>query len=102
MTKLPSQINTSGKWVILTTDSFQKQISKIDRHKRVQIIEYLVVKLASADDPRIYGTPLKGNLATFWRYRVGDYRLFARIIDSKCVVNMIKVGHRKEVYEITH
>jgi mRNA interferase RelE/StbE len=39
------------------------------------------------------------NLAGLWRYRVGDYCLICRFEDSHLIVLVLKVGHRREVYE---
>lgn len=33
-----------------------------------------------------------------WRYRVGDYRILAQIIDSSLTVLALRVGHRRDVY----
>jgi mRNA-degrading endonuclease RelE of RelBE toxin-antitoxin system len=37
-------------------------------------------------------------LGEFWKYRVGDYRLIAKIEDDRLVVLVLRVGHRKEIY----
>jgi len=47
----------------------------------------------------MHGKPLKGNLKGVWRYRVGDYRLFADIQDDKLVIFLFEVAHRKEIYK---
>jgi mRNA interferase RelE/StbE len=40
---------------------------------------------------------LSGNLAGYYRARVGDYRLRFRVEGDRVIVN--KIGHRKDVYE---
>jgi mRNA interferase RelE/StbE len=37
-------------------------------------------------------------LGTFWRYRVGDYRIICEIQDDKLCVLVVEIGHRREVY----
>jgi len=38
-------------------------------------------------DPRILGQALRGDeLGDFWKYRVGDYRIIADIVDKKVVI----------------
>jgi mRNA interferase RelE/StbE len=44
------------------------------------------------------GKPLNGKLGTFWRYRVGDYRLICSIEDEKVTIVVVPIGHRREVY----
>ena len=39
------------------------------------------------------------NLAGLWRYRVGQCRLICRFEEDRFVVLVIKVGHRRKVYE---
>jgi mRNA interferase RelE/StbE len=53
---------------------------------------------ALAKDPRPAGcTKLTGMDA--YRIRVGDYRIIYEIRDSQLVVLVIRVAHRREVYE---
>ena len=51
-----------------------------------------------ADDPRA-GKPLVGELAPFWSYRVGDYRIVYEIRQEEIVVLIVMVGDRRDVYE---
>lgn len=41
---------------------------------------------------------MAGRYAGYWRYRIGDYRAIARIVDQKMLIVVIEVGHRREVY----
>jgi mRNA interferase RelE/StbE len=51
------------------------------------------------ENPRSIGEALKGTrLGDLWKYRVGDYRIFARIDDHSVTIVVVKVGHRREVY----
>lgn len=42
---------------------------------------------------------LTGNLAGLFRYRIGDWRVIYRIVDSARQVNVLLIAHRSEVYE---
>ena len=55
--------------------------------------------MAKLDDPRQLGKPLKGQHSELWRYRVGDYRVVCDLRDEVLVVLVVRIGHRKEVYE---
>ncbi|MDV0824807.1 type II toxin-antitoxin system RelE family toxin [Klebsiella quasipneumoniae] len=50
------------------------------------------------EDPRDAGKALTGNLRTYWRYRVGDYRVICEIRDAELVIVAVEIGHRSEVY----
>ena len=67
----------------------------------------LAKKLARAfsrleDNPRASNNakPLKGDLAGYWRYRVGDWRVVYRIADAERAVIVAVIAHRREVYEL--
>ncbi|WP_338113051.1 type II toxin-antitoxin system RelE/ParE family toxin [Sphingopyxis panaciterrulae] len=55
-------------------------------------------QIAALDDPRQRGHALVGDYAGHWRYRIGDYRVIAKIEDGRMVIVVIAVGHRREVY----
>jgi mRNA interferase RelE/StbE len=40
-----------------------------------------------------------GKQANFWRIRIGDYRVVYVIDDEIRIVNIRKVGHRKDIYD---
>jgi mRNA interferase RelE/StbE len=73
-------------------------VRKIDPAARQRIREYLEQRVANLSDPRQLGKPLKGELASLWRYRVGDYRLIYELRDEVLVVLVVRIGHRREVY----
>ena len=53
-----------------------------------------------AENPRPRGCKkLKGLDEDLWRIRVGDYRVVYVIEDSIKIVEVKKIGHRKEIYD---
>jgi mRNA interferase RelE/StbE len=53
---------------------------------------------ALANNPRPYGCcKIKGG-KNLWRIRVGDYRIVYGIDDSQRAVDVIAIGHRRDVY----
>ena len=60
---------------------------------------FLHSRVATLDDPRSIGEALKGSkLGEFWKYRIGDYRIIARIEDAALRVLVMRVGSRDKVY----
>src|SRR5690242_20318894 len=55
-------------------------------------------RVASAPNPRIVGQPLKGRYQGLWKYRIGDYRLIARIEDAAALIVVARVGNRRDIY----
>ena len=81
------------------TNKARKQFLKLDKPVQNRISKYMD-EVASLENPRSRGRGLTGNLAGTWRYRVGDYRVFCKIMDDKLIIEVVKVGHRRDVYDI--
>ena len=53
-----------------------------------------------AIEPRPEGSKkLKSSDENLWRIRIGDYRVLYIIEDTIKVVEIRKIGHRKDIYE---
>jgi len=48
---------------------------------------------------RRFGKALSREFAGLWRYRIQNYRIICHIEDHKLTVLVLRVGHRKDVYE---
>jgi mRNA interferase RelE/StbE len=86
-------------WAYRFGESALRDLRKLDRQAQKEIIGYLDKRLATPEDPRRFGRPLRGDLAGLWRYRVRDYRLICQIRDQVMTVVVVVVGHRKDVYD---
>ncbi len=73
-----------------------KELAKLppaDTRKVTDAIDML------SEEPRPVGCKkLKGRSEAMWRVRVGDYRVIYSIDDEIEVVEVGKIGHRKDVY----
>lgn len=76
-----------------------KGLKKIDKQAANIIVAWIEKNLIDTDNPRKTGKDLKGNLAKYWRYRVGDYRIIAEIEDERLVITCVEIAHRKQVYK---
>ncbi len=84
-------------WTIEFTPAAARELRKIGPENSRRILRFLREK--AANDPRGHGKPLRGVLREFWRYRVGKYRIMARLEDARLLVLVVRVGHRKEIYK---
>ena len=85
---------------IAETDSFVKKINKSEYkrlYKKIENYVYPMLKRNPYFGPNI--KRLKGNLSEFYRYRIGDYRLFYKIEDKKIMIYVVDIKHRKDAYE---
>ena len=85
-------------WQIEFSDKARKQFDKLDYAVQDRIIRYLYKRVASVANPISLGSALVGEFAGHVRFRVGDYRVIARIEPNRLVVLVVGVGHRRLVY----
>ena len=86
-------------WTIEYNSRAKKQLAGLDRIVQDTITRYMDERIAVLDNPRMLGKPLTGELKGYWRYRVGDYRVLAELHDKSITVLVVRVGHRREVYQ---
>ena len=87
-------------WQIKLTESARKSLVKLDKQVARRLTQFLRERIAVLDDPRSTGKALTGAIfGSYWRYRVGDYRLICDIQDGELCVLVIEIGNRKEVYQ---
>ncbi|MFA5502420.1 MAG: type II toxin-antitoxin system RelE/ParE family toxin [Sulfurovaceae bacterium] len=72
-----------------------KDLKKIDKVWQEKILEKINDFLTQVPYD---GKKLVGNLSNFYRVRVGNYRIIYEIIDEIVTVEVIKISHRKDVY----
>ena len=85
-------------WAIEFVPQAAKELKKLGRSEAARIIRTLEERIAPLDDPRSLGAPLKGEHEGYWRWRIGDYRVVARIEDERVVILVIRIAHRRKVY----
>ncbi len=86
-------------WTIEFRPKAAKQFKKLDKQAQLTIRAFLRNKIQNEVDPRRLGAPLKGEFKNFWRYRVGDYRLICNIRDQTITIEILKIGHRRNIYD---
>jgi mRNA interferase RelE/StbE len=75
--------------------SAKKELKKLDKQivpRILQAVENL------ADNPYSSGSKKLIGSDSIYRIRVGDYRIVYNIKSSVLVIEIIKVGHRREIY----
>ena len=85
-------------WAIEFLPAAAKDLKALDRGVARRIVATLEERIAAAEDPRTLGSPLAGDHAGLWRWRIGDYRVVARIEDQRVTILVVRVAHRREVY----
>ncbi len=84
-------------YLITFKRSAEKEIQKLPN----QIIKRLSVAIDGlSSNPRPSGCKkLEGQKESLWRIRIGEYRVIYSIEDTIKIIEIRRVGHRKDVYE---
>lgn len=86
-------------WTVEYTATAARKLRKLDRQSARRILDFMDERVAGKGDPRSHGAALTGPLlGSFWRYRVGDFRIICDIQDGLLRVLVVEVGNRREVY----
>jgi mRNA interferase RelE/StbE len=85
-------------WTIEFLPAARKELKKLGRAEAARIIDTLETRIAARDDPRELGSALGGEFGGLWRWRIGNYRVIARIDDERITILVVRVAHRREVY----
>ena len=87
-------------WSIEFDRAAERELDKLDHQVAKRILSFLFDRVTQLDNPRSIGEALAGaKLGNLWKYRVGDYRLISSIEDNRVVVLVLKIGHRRDVYD---
>jgi mRNA interferase RelE/StbE len=85
-------------WTVRIDAKAEKELSRLSGSDRQRILKFLHQRVAPSENPRSIGDALAGPLSGFWRYRVGDYRVIAKIDDQSITIYVVRIGNRREVY----
>ena len=83
---------------IAETKTFEKVKKKIDQKLYQKINDIVYPQLRNNPYFGANIKKLKGEFEGFYRYRIGNYRLFYLIDDKKVIVFVIDLKHRKDAY----
>jgi mRNA interferase RelE/StbE len=84
---------------IAETNTFAKVKKKINPKLYQKINDVVYPQLRSNPYFGANIKKLKGEFEWFYRYRIGNYRLFYLIDDKKVIVFVIDLKHRKDAYK---
>lgn len=76
--------------------SAEKALFKLPKPVIKKVIDLLT---ELKNDPRPKGCKKLTGSSNTYRIRTGDYRVIYSIFDDALVIDVIKIGHRKEIYK---
>ena len=76
-----------------------QDLRKLDKPIQIRLLAFLRQRVSSLSNPRDIGEALSGQkLGSYWKYRVGDWRIICDIQDQRIIVRVLRIGNRREVY----
>jgi mRNA interferase RelE/StbE len=86
-------------WKIEFTPEARRNLDRLDKQVARRIVKFITERIATLEDPRSLGEALHGpDLGKYWKYRVGDHRLIAKIEDTRISIVIVRIGNRREIY----
>ncbi len=86
-------------WRIEYLSPSRRQLKRLDSQISVRILCFMRERVLEGEGPYAIGKPLTGKWIGHRAYRVGDYRVLCQVQDAVLLVTVVKVGHRKDVYD---
>ncbi len=91
---------SDNSFEIAETETFSKKIEQPELkkiYKKISEYIYPILRQNPFFGPNI--KRLKGKYSDYYRYRVGNYRLFYKIEKEKVIIFIINIVHRKDAYD---
>jgi mRNA interferase RelE/StbE len=73
-----------------------RELARLDKPVGRRVAQRINWLAANFDD--ISPEPFTGDLAGFYKLRVGDYRVIYEILYDEWVIVIHEIGHRREIY----
>lgn len=86
-----------GSYKIVWEKRAVKELRRLPDEAARRILQ----KVSELSDDPYAGKVLKGNFSEYLRVRIGAYRVIYRIEGNELRVFILRVGHRKDVYEVS-
>lgn len=86
-----------AKWSLEFDSLAEKDISAVDGSVRRRIVEKLEWLMNNFDG--IFPTLLTGEYRDYFKFRVGDWRIFYKVDWSKNIITVHYIDHRSKAYK---
>jgi len=83
-----------AKYIISIKSTAAKELDDIPKKELRKIIKRIQ---SLAENPRVHGAQKLSGQEQY-RVRQGDYRIVYSIKDKDSIIDIVKIGHRREIY----
>jgi mRNA interferase RelE/StbE len=82
-------------WTVSILPAAARQLRKLDKVMGKRLSQAITTL---GDNPRPPGSKKLVGIDV-WRIRVGDWRVIYQIHDDRLIVLVVRIGHRREIYD---
>ena len=86
-------------WTIEWDERARRELRRLDRQVQRDILKYISERIATDQDPRRFGKPLRHELQGLWLFRIVIYLAICHIENDRLVLLLLSLGHRRQVYQ---
>ena len=86
-------------WGYRISPEAAENLRDIGQSAAAEIKHFLATRILGAENPELFGKPLRGSNHGLWRYRVRGWRILCRLERSVLIVVVVEVGHRSTIYD---
>jgi len=87
----------SDPYEVVFTRSARRAL-EVELPEKIAAAAFEFIVGALRDNPRRLGKPLREPLAPLYSARRGEYRVLYRIIDSRLIIEVVSIVHRRDAY----
>ena len=92
-------ITPLSKFQIAETKTFEKVKKKIDKKLYLKIENFVYPQLRENPFYGINIKKLKDDFEGYYRYRIGNYRLFYLVENDQLIIAVVDFKHRQQAYD---
>lgn len=85
-------------WRVEFDPRAEKDLGRLSKSDRDRILTFLRDRVSGHPNPAALAKRLTGSKEGLSRFRVGDYRLIVKFLNSRLVVLVVEIGNRREIY----
>jgi mRNA interferase RelE/StbE len=89
----------SERYEVIFTRSARRAL-EVELPAKIAAAAFEFIVGALRDNPRRVGKPLREPLAPLYSARRGEYRVLYRIIDSRLIIEVVSIVHRRDAYHV--
>jgi len=87
----------SDRYEVVFTRSARRAL-EVELPQKIAVAAFEFIVGALRESPRRVGKPLREPLAPLYSARRGEYRVLYRIIDSRLIIEVVSIVHRRDAY----